>query len=96
MGPSQRGNLSGLVTRLADTGLSRLSWVEHEVQRIRNETAMLANVKFVAVTGAAASVEGAVQAFRDHRWVHVAYGGTQHANKPFESWFAMPATASSR
>ena len=73
----------------ADTGLGQLPEVEHEIQRIRNETSMPANVKFKTVTGAAASIEGAVQAFRDHRWIHVASHGAQHAEKPFESWFAM-------
>ena len=72
-----------------DTGLSQLPEVEHEIQRIRNETGMPEDVEFEAVAGAAASIEGAVQAFRDHRWVHVACHGAQHTEKPFDSWFAM-------
>ena len=72
-----------------DITLGALPEVEHEIQRIRNETNMPADVKFETVTGAAASIEGAVQAFRDHRWVHVACHGAQHAKRPFDSWFAM-------
>ncbi|KAG9312037.1 hypothetical protein JVU11DRAFT_7316 [Chiua virens] len=42
-----------------------------------------------SVTGAAATIDGAIQAFKDHRWVHLACHGAQHAEKPFKSWFAM-------
>ena len=73
----------------ADTGLGQLPEVEHEIQRVCNETNMPSQVKFDNVTGAAASMEGAVQAFRDHHWVHIACHGSQHAEKPFKSWFAM-------
>ena len=69
--------------------LSELPEVEREIQKIRNETNMPSDVKFEIVTGNAATVEGAVQAFRDHRWVHLACHGAQHATRPFESWFAM-------
>ena len=72
-----------------DTKLGELPEVEHEILKIRDTTGMPPEVKFETVTGAAATIEGAVQAFRDHRWVHVACHGAQHAEKPFESWFAM-------
>ena len=72
-----------------DAKLSDLPQVKLEIQKIRNETGMPPNVKFEAITGAAATVEGTVEAFRDHRWVHLACHGAQHAKKPFESWFAM-------
>ena len=72
-----------------DTKLSELPEVEYELQRIRNETGMPADVTFEIVTGDAATIEDAVQAFREHRWVHVACHGAQHAKRPFESWFAM-------
>ena len=73
----------------ADVKLGELVEVEHEIRRIRNETGMPPDVKFETITGEAATIEGAVQAFRDHRWVHVACHGAQHATKPFDSWFAM-------
>ena len=74
----------------ADTNLSQLPEVEHEIQRIREETNMPPDsVTFESVTGAAASTEGALQAFREHCWIHVACHGAQHATKPFDSWFAM-------
>ena len=73
----------------ADAKLGGLVEVEHEILRIRNETGMPPDVQFETVTGDAATTEGAVQAFRDHRWVHVACHGAQHATKPFDSWFAM-------
>jgi len=63
--------------------------VEHEIRRIHNETGMPSDVEFETVTGEVATTDGAVQAFRDHRWVHVACHGAQHATKPFDSWFAM-------
>ena len=69
--------------------LGELPEVEHELRRIRHETGMPPNVTFETVTGAEATIEGAMQAFRDHRWVHVACHGAQHAKKPFNSWFAM-------
>ena len=73
----------------ADAKLGELPEVKHELRRIHNETGMPLNVTFETVTGAEATIEGAVQAFRDHRWVHVACHGAQHAKKPFDSWFAM-------
>ena len=73
----------------ADSKLPELPEVEFEIERIRNETGMPPEVKFETITGAAATIEGAVQAFRDHRCVHLACHGAQHAKKPFESWFAM-------
>ena len=73
----------------ANTKLSELPEVDREIEKIRNETSMPRDVKFETVTGNAATVEGAVQAFRDHRWVHLACHGAQHAKRPFESWFAM-------
>ena len=79
----------GQATPSKDTKLSDLPQVKLEIQKIRNETGMPPNVKFEAITGAAATVEGTVEAFRDHRWVHLACHGAQHAMKPFESWFAM-------
>ena len=48
-----------------DTGLGQLPEVEHEIQRIRDNTNMPADAKF---TGASPLIERAVQAFRDHRW----------------------------
>ena len=72
-----------------DTKLSNLPEVQFEINKIRNETNMPPDMKFETVTGAAATIEGAIQAFRDHRWVHLACHGAQHAKKPFESWFAM-------
>ena len=72
-----------------DIKLGELPEVEHELRRIHDETGMPSNVKFETVTGAEATIEGAVQAFRDHRWVHVACHGAQHPEKPFDSWFAM-------
>ena len=79
----------GQVQPSADTGLGQLPEVEHEIRRIREKTNIPADVTFETVTGAEASIEGAVQAFRDHRWVHVACHRAQHAEKPFDSWFAM-------
>ena len=73
----------------ADIKLGELVEVEHEIRRIRNETGMPNGVKFETVTGEAATIEGVMQAFRAHRWVHVACHGAQHATKPFDSWFAM-------
>ena len=73
----------------ADIKLGELPEVEHELRRIRSETGEPPNVKFDTVTGTEATIEGAVQAFRDHRWVHVACHGAQHPEKPFDSWFAM-------
>ena len=73
----------------ADTKLGELPEVEHEIQRIHDETRMPPNMTFDTITGGGATIEGAVQAFRDHRWVHVACHGAQHAEKPFDSWFAM-------
>ena len=73
----------------ASIKLSELPEVEHEVQKIHKETSMPPDVKFKAVTGNAATIEGAVRVFRDHRWIHLACHGAQHAEKPFESWFAM-------
>ena len=70
----------------AGTKLGQLPEVEHE---ILIETGMPSDVKFEAVTGDAATIEGAIQAFRDHRWIHVVCHGAQHATRPFESWFAM-------
>ncbi|KAG9310734.1 hypothetical protein JVU11DRAFT_9339 [Chiua virens] len=49
----------------------------------------LDRVAFETVVAAAAMIEGAIQAFNDHRWVHFACHGAQHAERPFESWFAM-------
>ena len=72
-----------------DMELGELPEVERELQKIRNETSIPLDVAFETVTGNAATIEGAVQAFRDHRWVHLACHGVQHAAKPFESWFAM-------
>ena len=69
--------------------LRELPQVEREIQRIHGETNMPPNVSFKPVTDDAATIEGAVQAFRDHRWVHLACHGAQHATKPFESSFAM-------
>ncbi|KAG9312064.1 hypothetical protein JVU11DRAFT_7345 [Chiua virens] len=61
---------------------------QHELTRIRNETDMpLDRVTFETITGADATIEGAIQAFKDHRWVHLACHGAQHAERPFESWF---------
>ena len=51
----------------ADTGLGQLPEVEHEIQKICSETTMPAHVKFETITGAAASIEGTVQAFRNYR-----------------------------
>ena len=73
----------------ANIKLRELPEVNREIQKIRNETNMPPDVKFETVTGSAATIEGAVQAFRAHRWVHLACHGAQHAKKPFESWFAM-------
>ena len=72
-----------------DTKLRDLPQVGYEIEKIRNETSMPPYTKFETVTGAAATIEGAVRAFRDHRWVHLACHGAQHKKKPFESWFAM-------
>ena len=72
-----------------DIKLPELPEVEREIQRIREQTGMPPDVKFEAVISDAATIAGAVQAFRGHRWVHVACHGAQHAKKPFESWFAM-------
>ena len=72
-----------------DTKLSDLPQVGLEIHRIQHETGMPPDVTFESVTDAAATIDGTVQAFRDHRWVHVACHGAQHATKPFESWFAM-------
>ena len=72
-----------------DTQLGELPEVEHEIRRIRDETGMPTEVEFETITGHAATIEGAVQAFRDHRWVHVTCHGAQYAEKPFDSWFAM-------
>ena len=69
--------------------LRELSEVQHEIQRIRVETNMPPEVTFETITGDAATIEGAIQAFRDHRWVHLACHGAQDAKKPFDSWFAM-------
>ena len=73
----------------ADMKLSELPEVEREIQRIRNETSMPPDVEFETVTGDAATIEGAIQAFQDHRWVHLACYSARHANKPFESSFVM-------
>ena len=73
----------------ADTKLGELPEVEHEIRKIRDEVGMPPEVTFDVVTGNAATIEGAIEAFRHHRWVHVACHGAQHAEKPFESWFAM-------
>ena len=72
-----------------DTKLPELPEVEREIQRIRYETSMPPDVHFETITGSAATIEGTVQAFRDHRWVHIACHGAQHAKRPFESWFAL-------
>ncbi|KAG9312088.1 hypothetical protein JVU11DRAFT_7372 [Chiua virens] len=73
-----------------DLELSTLPSVEHEIMRIRQETNMpLDRVAFESVTGAGATVEGAIQAFKSHRWAHLACHGAQHSERPFESWFAM-------
>ena len=72
-----------------DQKLRELSEVDREIRKIQNETNMPPNVKFDIVTGDAATIKGAVQAFREHRWIHLACHGAQHATKPFESWFAM-------
>ena len=69
--------------------LRELSEVDREIRKIQNDTNMPPNVKFEIAIGDAATIEGAVQAFREHRWVHLACHGAQHATKPFESWFAM-------
>ena len=50
---------------------------------------MPSGVTFEAITGDAATIEGAIQAFRDHHWVHLACHGAQDADKPFDSWLAM-------
>ena len=73
----------------ADLHLRELPQVESEIRRIRDETSIPLDVTFDIVTGDAATIEGAVQAFQDHHWVHLACHGSQHATKPFESWFAM-------
>lgn len=73
----------------ADLKLSELREVESEIWKIRNETGMPPDVSFKVITDDAATIEGAVQAFRDHRWVHLACHGAQHPTKPFQSWFAM-------
>ena len=72
-----------------DQKLRELSEVDREIRKIQNETNMPPNVQFEIVIGDAATIEGAVQAFREHRWIHLACHGAQHATKPFESWFAM-------
>ena len=72
-----------------DQKLRELPEVDHEIKKIQNETNMPPNVKFDIVTGDAATIEGAVQAFREHRWVHLVCHSAQHATKPLESWFAM-------
>ena len=64
--------------------LSELPEVDHEIQKIRDETSVTPDMEFETVT-----IEGAVRAFGDHRWVHLACHGAQHAKRPFESWFAM-------
>ena len=69
--------------------LRELPEVEREIHRIRDETNMPPDMTFEIVTGDAATIEGAIQAFREHRWVHLACHGAQDADKPFESWFAM-------
>ena len=59
----------GQVCPSADTDLGQLPEVEHKIGRIREETNMPPDsVAFESVTGAVASIEGAVWAFRDHRW----------------------------
>ncbi|KAG9312091.1 hypothetical protein JVU11DRAFT_7375 [Chiua virens] len=73
----------------ATLGLCNLPEVEHEMMRIRDETDKPPSIAFETVTGGAATVEGAVQAFHEHHWVHLACHGAQHPEKPFESWFAM-------
>ena len=73
----------------ADLHLRELPQVESEIRKIRDETSIPSDVTFDIVTGDAATVEGAVQAFQDHHWVHLACHGSQHTTKPFESWFAM-------
>ena len=73
----------------ANLNLPHLPEVEHEITRVHKQVGEVPNVSFDTVTGAAATIEGAVQAFRDHRWVHIACHGAQHTTKPFESWFAM-------
>ena len=72
-----------------DLKLLNLPEVQLEIEMIRNEAGVAPDVSFETVTGDAATIEGAVQAFRDHRWVHLACHGAQHATKPFDSWFAM-------
>ncbi|KAF8442295.1 hypothetical protein L210DRAFT_3644421 [Boletus edulis BED1] len=49
------------------------------------ETNMLPDMFFEIVTGDAATIKGAVQAFRNHHWVYLARHGAQGAEKPFES-----------
>ena len=73
----------------ASIKLSELPEVEREIQKIQNETSIPSGVIFETVTGDAATIKGAVQAFRDHRWVHLACHGAQDAERPFGSWFAM-------
>ena len=69
--------------------LRELPEAECEIRKIRNETNMPPDVILETVTGEAATNEGAMQAFRDHRWVHLACHGVQDAKKPLESWSAM-------
>ena len=69
--------------------LSELPEAELEIQKIYSETGMPPDVKFDIITGAAATIEGAVQEFRDNRCIHVACHGAQHAKRPFVSWFAV-------
>ena len=72
-----------------DQNLHEVPEVEREIHRNRNETNIFPEVIFGTVTGDAATIEGAIQAFRDHRWIHLACHGAQDIDKPFESWFAM-------
>ena len=73
----------------AKTNLRELPEVDREIYKIQNETGMPPDVTFDVVTGKAATIEGTVQTFRDHRWVHLACHGAQHAERPFDSGFAM-------
>ena len=73
----------------AGQNLRELPEVEREIHRIQKETNMPPDVTFEILTGNAATMEDTIQAFRDHRWVHLACHGAQDADNPFDSWFAM-------
>lgn len=73
----------------ADLKLRELPEVERETQKFGTRPICPQTVSFETVTGDAATIDGAVQAFRDHRWVHLACHGAQDAKKPLEPWVAM-------